>query len=127
MVANRAQNLSRPSMSVVTGEFSLECSKCGTQHDFAPDDADFESGGSERSMGPENSYVWEQEIECDGTFEGEECGNEISISYEIYEYPVGALNMDEVTITGGTELSRFGYQFHDEPDLEEEEPDSDED
>lgn len=99
----------------------MECSKCGKQHDFSPSDTDFESnGGSERSMGPENSYLWETEIECDGNLEGEECGNDISVKYEVWEYPVGAFNMDEVAIEGGRELSRFGYNFHDEP-----EPDSD--
>jgi hypothetical protein len=67
-------------------------------------------------MGPENSYSWETELECDGKDGNEDCGNEISVKYEVYEYPVGAFNMDEVVVTGGKELSRFGYDFHDAPD-----------
>lgn len=113
-------------MSFVTGEFSLECSKCSKEHDFLPEDVDFETGGSERSMGPENSYIWKEDIECDGEIDGEECGNEISINYEVYEYPVGALNNETVEITGGKELSRFDYNFHEEPeedDRDEEESD----
>jgi hypothetical protein len=103
-------------MSIAKGTFSLICSNCGQQHDFTADDADFElRHGSERQMGPENGYVWEHAFECDG----KNCSNEIEIEYEVYEYPVGAFNMDEVKISGGQEKHRFEYDFHGEPETDD--------
>lgn len=101
-------------MSIVKGTFSLNCDKCGKQHDFAEDDADFDAtSGSERQMGPENGYSWEINFNCD------KCGNEIDVEYEIWEYPVGAFNNDQLTINGGTEISRFDYDFSEEPDQDD--------
>lgn len=101
-------------MSIVNGTFSLSCSKCGKQHDFTAEDADFEdSYGGERQMGPENGYVWKTEFNCDN------CGNEIEVEYEVWEYPVGAFNTDQLTIKGGTEVSRFDYDFSEEPDQDD--------
>lgn len=98
-------------MSIVNGSFSLTCDKCGTQHDFSEDEADFDlTMGDERQMGRENGYSWQHEFECDN------CGNNIEIDYEVWEYPEGAFNNDSVRISGGTENGRFEYDFHGEPD-----------
>ncbi len=64
-------------------------------------------------MGEENGYLWKETIECD------ECENEISIEYSVYEYPTGAFNNDDVRIEGGKEKSRFGYNFHESLDPNE--------
>ena len=57
---------------------------------------DFECvGGSERSMGEENQYKTEENLEC--SF----CGNKINLLIEIWEYPVGAHNYDEISIDNG--------------------------
>lgn len=96
-------------MSIVNGTFSVTCNKCGKQHNFSADDVDFNAtSSSERQMGPENGYAWECTFVCDG------CENEIE--YEVWEYPVGAFNYDQVEIKGGTEVNRFGYDFHDAPE-----------
>jgi len=97
-------------MSFLKGTFSIECEKCKEQIDFQPNETDFESdGGGERQMGPENGYIWSYDFKC---FECEE--QDISIQYEVYEYPVGAFNNDSVELSGATELSRFDYNFQDE-------------
>jgi hypothetical protein len=103
-------------MSIVIGNFSLICSKCGKQHNFSAEDTDFDLCSSEeRQMGPENGYLWECSFKC----EGKNCGNEIEIEYEVWEYPIGAFNMDEVRISGGREEQRFDYDFIGEPDSDD--------
>jgi hypothetical protein len=101
-------------MGIVTGTFSLNCDKCGNQHDFTASEADFEANsGSERKMGPESVYAWEHTINCD------ECENVIDIEYRVWEYPVGAFNDDDVTINGKKHNNRFGYDFHNAPEPED--------
>ena len=101
-------------MSIVNGTFSLICNKCGKQHYFADDEADFEAtSGSERQMGSENGYTWEHTFYCG------ECDNEIEIKYEVWEYPVGAFNYDNVESKRGTVVSLYGYDFHDAPEPDE--------
>ncbi len=92
------------------GTFTIKCSNCQEEIDFHSDDADFQSdGGGERQMGPEYGYIWSSDFKCF------ECNQQnISIQYEVYEYPVGAFNNDKVEITGATELNRFDYNFHEE-------------
>lgn len=98
-------------MSIVKGTFSLTCDKCGKQYDFNEDEAGFDlTMGDERQMGRENGYSWQQEFECD------ECGNNIEIDYEVWEYPVGSFNNDSINLKGGTEVGKFDYEFHGEPD-----------
>lgn len=93
-------------MNIVNGTFSLTCDNCSKQHDFASDESDFDNtSGSERQMGTESGYTWEHTFNCD------ECENEIEIEYEVWEYPVGAFNNDQVNINGGTGISRYGYDF----------------
>lgn len=98
-------------MSIVKGTFSLNCLNCRKQHDFLASDSDFNPQfGSERQMGSETGYVWEHTFNCD---------NEIEIKYEVWEYPEGMFNMDQINIKGGKEVSKFNYDFHGEPDFED--------
>ena len=100
-------------MSIVKGTFSLTCSKCNKQHDFTSDEADFDAtSGSERQMGPETGYTWECTFNCD------KCDNEIEIEYEVWEYPMGAFNHEQINIKGGTSINSFDYDFHGEPDID---------
>ena len=98
-------------MSIVKGQMKVRCNKCKEEHIILPEDTDFEDsyGGEERSMGTENGYVWEETIEC-------ECGNEIEITCEVWEYPVGVFNNDNVTINGGTLIEKFDYDFQESDD-----------
>lgn len=103
-------------MNIAKGTFLLICSNCGQQHNFTEFDAEFELGNvEERQMGNANGYVWEHAFECDG----ENCENEIEIEYEVYEYPSGAFEMDEIKISGGQEKQRFNYDFHVEPEIDD--------
>ncbi len=96
-------------MSIVNGTFSLTCSNCGGQHDFEPEDTDFELNSSEeKPMGIELGYNWEH------TFisEIDDCDNEIDISYDIWQYPQNSNDgSTSISITGGEEINRFGYDF----------------
>ena len=99
----------------VTGTFSLICGKCGQQHDFAHDEVDFEAKYSdERQMGQENGYEWGYSFNCDKN----ECGNEIEIEYQVWEYPVGAFNHEIINVLGAKETTTFSYDFHEEPESE---------
>ncbi|WP_333810003.1 hypothetical protein [Flavobacterium sp.] len=101
-------------MSFVNGTFSIVCHKCGKQTDFDSEEADFEAtGGSERQMGPENGYSWEMTFDCDN------CGNEIEFDYQVYEYPQGTFNLEDVKITGAKAINTFDYDFSDEPEPNE--------
>jgi len=102
-------------MSLVQGTFSIKCdnNSCGKQHNFPAEKANFDFEGSdERQMGPENSYSWNNNFNCD-------CGDEIEFEYGIWEYPVGVFNHDNVEIDGGTEIQRYDYDFHEEPERED--------
>jgi hypothetical protein len=100
-------------MSIVKGSMTVKCNHCDKIHTISSEDADFENSyGNERQMGQENGYTWEDTIKC-------ECGNEIEIIYEVWEYPVGIFNNDKVTIDGGTLIDKFGYDFHDESEHDE--------
>ncbi|MDT0293973.1 PIN-like domain-containing protein [Mesonia ostreae] len=73
-------------------------------------------GGSERSMGAENQYQSEEPLEC--SF----CGNDINVTLEIWEYPIGAHNLDDITIDNGEVIqspdfvTHFWDNYYDEPD-----------
>lgn len=96
-------------MSIVKGEFSLVCSKCGKKHSFQASDSDFDAKSStERQMGVEQQYFWEHTIMC----ENNNCANEILIKYEIWEYPEGVFNYDKITTKGGDVGAKFSYSFH---------------
>jgi len=100
-------------MSIANGTFSLTCSKCDKQYDFTEEDTDFEATSMEEKLqGTEICHSWEHSFNCDN----DKCNNEIEIEYKVWEYPVGAFNDDKVEISGGTEVGRFGYDFHGEPE-----------
>lgn len=100
-------------MSIVKGSMTVQCNQCGKIHTISAEDTDFENSyGDERQMGTENGFTWEYTIDC-------ECGNEIEIIYEVWEYPEGAFNNDNVTLNGGTLIDKFGYDFYAEQEPDE--------
>jgi hypothetical protein len=103
-------------MSLVNGTFSVTCDKCGTQNNFPASDSNFDlTSGEEKPMGQENCYSWETSVECDNA----NCDNQIDIEYEIWEYPVGGFDSDEINVDGGTAINRYDYDFQDEPEQDE--------
>lgn len=105
-------------MSFVTGTFSVVCDKCGHQHDFSSNDADFDAtAGGERQMGAEHGYQWDTEFKCDN----DGCDNQIEIEYEVWEYPEGSFNNDDIRAKGAAVADKFDYDFSYDPDEDEDE------
>ncbi len=97
-------------MSIAIGTMSVTCNNCGNTHAIPADDADFQNtSGSERQMGPENEHNWQHTVSCG-------CGNKIEIDYDVWEYPVGTFDHDEVSVKGGTFGNGYDYDFHGEQD-----------
>jgi len=69
------------------GTITYICDNCGDSDEIQVEDFNIEcSGGSERGMGVESIYELLYEFECP------QCGHDISLSFDVSEYPVEALN-----------------------------------
>lgn len=93
----------------------VRCEKCQGEFEIAADDFDFEwesEGSCERGMGPENEYVAHDYISCP------QCGQDIEIDFRLWEYPVGAVNYQNIECDGGEIVKEF--DFSDRIDLHEE-------
>jgi restriction system protein len=83
----------------------IKCKKCNKLYYISPEDFDEpDTTSDERSMGYEIQYTWDYEFNCD------KCKNELKITIEAYEYPVGILNYQEINAEG--------CNIIDEPSLE---------
>ncbi|QRY55895.1 PIN-like domain-containing protein [Sphingobacterium siyangense] len=83
----------------------VKCGNCGKMHSYHKEDfdLDFDSMGSvDRNMGTENHYEAMESFECT-------CGNEITATFGVWEYPEGIHNSDEVVIDGGKLIERFNF------------------
>ena len=82
---------------ICSGSLKIKCSKCGHIITIPCDELEFENvAAEERQMGTETTHSATGEITCP------KCGNEISYEYDVWEYPVGAFNSDDVKIQKGT-------------------------
>lgn len=101
----------------ITGKASYECLSCGTVHFLHNEDFNFESeSGSYREMGQETQYAAEFNEKC------QKCNNDIEIKFEVWEYPVGIINMTDSEISGAKVLdSDFGI-YHEPPEDEYDQP-----
>lgn len=98
--------------------FLVTCDNCGHSIEVDGDDIDWEwecIGGDERSMGIENQHIAEHYIDCP------ECGNEVHITFNVWEYPVGAYNNSDIDIEGGTLETDFDFQDRAKQIFEEDE------
>ena len=101
-----------------TDSFLVRCDNCGNSIEVVSDDIGWEwecLGGDERSMGTENQYIAEHDIDCPN------CGNEVHITFNVWEYPVGAYNYSDIEIDGGTLETDFDFQDKAKPIFEEDE------
>lgn len=99
--------------------FLVTCDNCGHSIEVDGDDIDWEwecIGGDERSMGIENQYITEHYIDCP------ECGNEVHITFNVWEYPVGVYNNSDIDIDGGSLETDFDFQDRTNPIFEDDEP-----
>lgn len=102
-----------------TDSLIYKCGFCHQRNEVPIDELYLEFdcvGGSERSMGAENQYQSEEPLECSV------CGNDINVTLEIWEYPVGVHNYDDITIDNGEIiqspdfLTHFWNNYYDQPD-----------
>jgi restriction system protein len=87
------------------GEIEYECSKCSEKDSIPVEDFNCECiGGDERSMGAEEIYELSYPFECN------ECSNDIELTFEVSEYPIGLINFTIDKCSGAKALN--------EPDVE---------
>lgn len=96
----------------ISGHATYICNKCGAKHFLHPRDFYFEAqSGSERGMGQETQYVAEFQDPCHN------CNSEINIQFEVWEYPVGAINYITENASGAEiDESNFEIQHQQEPE-----------
>lgn len=83
----------------IKGSAYFRCSNCKCRHVLRSRDFDLEAvGGSDRGMGEEIQYAADVDIECD------ECGQEIHLHFDVWEYPVGAINYSDHSETGAIDV-----------------------
>jgi len=102
-------------------ELIYQCANCNRENVVPFDELylDFECiESSERSMGTENHYQAEDYVECYN------CSGNANVTFDIWEYPIGAHNYDDINIDNGQIIQSpdFVSYFWDNND---EEPDED--
>ena len=88
------------------GQLEIKCNKCGAINSIDCEDLPFDVVESEeRSMGVEKCHSADFAIECS------KCGAEISGKYDVWEYPAGVINTDDVEVDGGTLVSKCNCEM----------------
>jgi hypothetical protein len=102
-----------------TDDLIYKCGQCHQRNTVPASELYLEFdcvGGSERSMGAENQYQSEEYLECSS------CGHSTTMILEVWEYPLGSHNTDDITIEDGEIIqspdfvNHFWDNFFDEPD-----------
>jgi len=97
----------------IIGKASYECSVCGAVHYLNSDDLYFdEESGSTREMGTEIQHVAEFDEKC------LKCNNQMDGKFEIWEYPIGIINMSDADISGAKIISSE-FEINNEPQVDE--------
>lgn len=90
----------------IRGDYlKFKCNSCGKIHSYHKStfNLDFECiESSERNMGEENHYEAIETFDC-------ECGNQITATFQVWEYPVGIHNYDTLTLDGAELLEKFFF------------------
>ena len=77
----------------------IRCGECGELFDVDADDLCFDWEGGvvddERGMGPESEYESQESCICPN------CGKQIDITLQVWEYPMGCFNTQIIEIDGG--------------------------
>lgn len=100
----------------ITGKATYKCINCGAKHYLHNDDFYFEvESGSERSMGEEVQYSYELDEKCHN------CDADIHLRFEVWEYPVGIINMTNEDSSGATIIESDFDIYYEIPREEHEE------
>ena len=105
-------------MDLTMESFNVRCCECGERITIFKSDLDIEEScydHGDNCMGIEIIYEIQHEISCP------KCGNDIEITLTGNEYPEGAYNDDEATISGAEFIERpsMGICYQDEFDTDE--------
>src|SRR5690606_15704916 len=99
----------------ITGKATYKCEKCGAKHFLHDEDFCFEAeSGSDRGMGEEVQYCCQIDELCHN------CGNEIRLKFEVWEYPAGIINMTNED-SSGAEILESDFDIYHEPPQDERE------
>ncbi len=89
-----------------SGSVEYVCDSCGASDEIPIADFSVECvGGGERQMGPENLYDVMYEFECT------DCGIDISLSFQVSEYPAEVLNFTLNKSTGAQTEGGPGFEY----------------
>jgi Holliday junction resolvase-like predicted endonuclease len=81
----------------INNDVVVRCEECDSENIIFGTDIEFEvTSVEERGMGEEIGYDAHEERCC------QNCGNEITVRITVYEYPLGVLNYDDHSASGGT-------------------------
>jgi hypothetical protein len=99
----------------IIGKATYKCENCGAKHFLHDEDFVFEvESGSERGMGDEVQYSYELDEQCHN------CGSEIHLKFEVWEYPFGIINMTNEE-SSGAEILESNFDIYHEPPQDEHE------
>jgi len=87
----------------------FKCKKCFKNFEFDLDYYETDIYTYDRNMGNEYQYHWNYIGNCP------HCDNDIEISFDAYEYPVGILNYEDSDLTGCEFISKptFSITYED--------------
>ena len=96
------------------GDIAFKCSKCQTKYALNCDELEWEIAESqERQMGAEVNHEAYHEISC------KKCGNDMSLTFSCWEYPVGAEDYRDIQGDGVEDIDGdCCLDFHKEDRLE---------
>lgn len=89
-----------------TGQLIASCNICHTHNNIACNDLPFDIVEvKEGRMGTERCHSVEHAIKCIS------CRREIAIKYEVWEYPDGSINDEDVEVTGGSLVQGCSFEM----------------
>lgn len=86
-------------MLKLSSSLSIKCSNCNCVNTYSPEDFELETSADSRNMGSEIHHSWTIDAQCNS------CNDDISVSVEGWEYPIGVLNYTDQSVIGGDIIS----------------------
>lgn len=93
-------------------KLEIQCNRCNEIFKIDPDDMAFQVSYSDRPMGDDITYQFEDSLRC-------YCGNKIEYELQGTEYPVGSYDFDLSKCLGGKFIREPIWEVEYEPDFEE--------
>lgn len=93
---------------ILTNIPEFKCKKCLKSFEIEIDDFETDTYSYERNMGAEIQYNWNYIGNCP------HCNNDLEISFDAYEYPVGMLNYEDSELAGCEFITKPIFDVHNE-------------